>query len=500
MFSTLGSDEQPARSGINKKSGERIRSTRASYHGTRRVSCRRHRIPCYPEQVPAGRLVPVAPDPLALARGLHGRGHHHVALLHAADPTNPAWSRFSFVAADPDASVEALDPVGTTSSANGDVGSANGDVGRSNELARAPRWIGVLPYEGRRALERAGWRPDDRRPPALIAKPLWRRYPAVACFDHAAGTVLVVGESGPAADAFATAVRRAASPATAGDLRISVEEDEPAAWHAERVAAARALILRGDLYQVNLARRLRVALRAGTPLALYERLAAAAPSPFSALIDLGETSVVSTSPELLLCAEPGRDGPGFGALVTEPIKGTRPRGKHAAEDAALAEELDHDPKERAELAMIVDVERNDLGRVAAVGSVRVTAPPHVVTHRTIHHRLARVSARARPGVSREQVLASMVPSGSVTGAPKVRAMEVIATLEARRRGLYTGGFGFVRHDGGVVLAMAIRTVVLAGSEGEYWTGGGIVADSDPAREVEETRWKALQLMRAAGAA
>lgn len=355
----------------------------------------------------------------------------------------------------------------------------------------------MVPYEARRALERPGWRPEDTRPAALVERPRWFRYPAVVCFDHAAGTVLVVGESARAAEAFAASVMRAAGVGAAGELQVAVEEEEPAAWHAERVAAARALILRGDLYQVNLARRLRVALRGGAPIDLHRRLVAAAPSPFSALLDLGDITVLSTSPELLLDAEPGPGGVGFGALVTEPIKGTRPRGRHAAEDAALAVELEQDPKERAELAMIVDVERNDLGRVAVVGSVRVTAPPHVVTHRTIHHRLARVRALARPDLSRGEVLASMVPSGSVTGAPKVRAMEVIAMLEARRRGLYTGGIGFVRHDGAVVLAMAIRTVVLAGTEGEYWTGGGIVADSDPQREVEETRWKALQLVRAA---
>ena len=132
--------------------------------------------------------------------------------------------------------------------------------------------------------------------------------------------------------------------------------------------------------------------------------------------------------------------------------------------------------------------------------MRVTVPPHVVTHRTVHHRVARITAITREGASREDVLSAMVPSGSVTGAPKVRAMEVIASLEAKRRGLYTGGLGFVRHDGGLVLAMAIRTVVLRGGEGEYWTGGGIVADSDPLREVEETRWKALQLTRAVGPA
>jgi anthranilate synthase component 1 len=149
--------------------------------------------------------------------------------------------------------------------------------------------------------------------------------------------------------------------------------------------------------------------------------------------------------------------------------------------------------------MIVDVERHDLGRVAAPGSVRVIRAPAVVTHRTVHHREAWIAARVRAGVRRDEVLRAVLPSGSVTGAPKVRAMEVIATLEARRRGLYTGGIGYVAHDGSVSLAMAIRTgVVRPDGEGEYLSGGGIVWDSDPRRELEETRWKALQLARAAG--
>jgi anthranilate/para-aminobenzoate synthase component I len=254
---------------------------------------------------------------------------------------------------------------------------------------------------------------------------------------------------------------------------------------------------------VNLARRIAVRLRQGSPLDLHRRLSAAAPSPFAACLHLGDDlTVVSTSPELLLCAEPGGeksqvDPVGFGRLFTCPIKGTRPRGRDAVEDAALVRELDQDPKENAELTMIIDVERHDLGRVAATGSVRILRGPQVVTHRTVHHREALLAAQTRPGATRHDVLASMLPSGSVTGAPKVRAMEVIAALEAHRRGLYTGGFGHVAHDGGVTLAMAIRTVVLRGEEGEYFTGGGIVADSDPARELEETRWKALQLERAA---
>ncbi len=432
--------------------------------------------------------MPVASDPLALARGLAARGHRNVALLHVADPLRPGWPSASFLAADPDDSSEAFDPF-----------SPRELVSQGHSLARAPRWIGVLPYEARRDLERPAWRPIDTRPPALIERPRWLRYPAVARFDHSSATVLVVGETEAAATAFAAALRRAegaGGAANEGDLHISVEDDEPPARHAERIAAARELILAGDLYQVNLARRLRVTLAGGAPMALHARLAMAAHAPFGAYLELGDATVMSTSPELLLEAEASADG-SFERLATEPIKGTRPRGAHAAADGALARELSEDPKERAELAMIVDVERNDLGRVAAVGSVHIASPPHVVTHRTVHHRVARVVARVRPGVSREEVLRAMVPSGSVTGAPKVRAMEVIASLEAKRRGLYTGGLGFVRHDGGVVLAMAIRTVVLRGDEGEYWTGGGIVADSDPLREVEETRWKALQLTRAA---
>jgi anthranilate/para-aminobenzoate synthase component I len=159
----------------------------------------------------------------------------------------------------------------------------------------------------------------------------------------------------------------------------------------------------------------------------------------------------------------------------------------------LALELDQDPKERAELVMIVDVERNDLGRVAEIGSVRLLRAPRVVTLPTVHHRVATVSSRLRPDITRTELLEVTLPSGSVTGAPKVRAMEVIARLEPHRRGLYTGAFGVLCHDGSLVLAMAIRTLTERGGQAHYFAGGGIVADSEPAREVEETQWKGVQI-------
>jgi anthranilate/para-aminobenzoate synthase component I len=286
--------------------------------------------------------------------------------------------------------------------------------------------------------------------------------------------------------------------------RVSLSEAEPAERHVERVVAAKELIVRGDLYQVNLARRLHIALAAppttSETLTLFEHLLGTAPTPFGACLVFSDgIAALSTTPELMLAASVLDGSTRFDRLLTIPIKGTRARGAFAASDAALRAELEADPKERAELTMIIDVERNDLGRVARIGSVRVLGPPMISTLRTVHHREAQIVARVRSDASRREVLEAMLPSGSVTGAPKVRAMEVIASLEPCRRGLYTGALGSVSHDGSLSLAMAIRTVVLHGAEGEYLTGGGIVADSDPLRELEETRWKAVQVARLVGA-
>jgi para-aminobenzoate synthetase component 1 len=180
-------------------------------------------------------------------------------------------------------------------------------------------------------------------------------------------------------------------------------------------------------------------------------------------------------------------------VVTRPIKGTRPRSADPRKDARLRGELDTSEKERAELAMIIDIERNDLGRLAVAGSVKLVEAPHVVSHPTVHHREAAIAAQLRPGVSRSELITTMMPSGSVTGAPKIAAMELIAELEATRRGLYTGALGYISRSGRLRLSMAIRVLTMSGGQAHYYTGGGIVADSDPAQELEETIWKAEQL-------
>lgn len=407
-------------------------------------------------------VVDLPPDPLAIARRLAGRPGLSL-LLDDAGGT-------SYVAVEPDETSRELDPEPERPLAPG-----------PNDLFRAPRWIGMIPYEARRELERRDVRTDPRLAPQLTT-PLWQRYAAVV---EVGREVRVIGEDAGRVAALARSLSRAAPPCE-GSV-VSLTHAEPDRVHAERVRAALEHIAKGDVYVINIARKFSFRVTGGA-LPLLERLRLRARSRYSAALDWQELRVACASPELLL-----RSGPS-GRIETSPIKGTRPRGLDAESDRRLASELERDPKEGAELAMVIDVERNDLGRVARAGSVRLLGSPEVVTLPSVHHRVASVVGELRSGVSRAELLRAVVPSGSVTGAPKVRAMELVREIEADRRGLYTGGIGLVRHDGSLELAMAIRLLGVVGDEGEYFAGGGIVADSDPRRETEETRWKARSVL------
>jgi anthranilate/para-aminobenzoate synthase component I len=349
-----------------------------------------------------------------------------------------------------------------------------------------PRWIGLLPYECRRGLERRSHVPDDSRAPPHVTRPAWARYGAVVRVDR---DVRVVGDDPAAVERLVELLRRAVPRACAASAELLASE--PDVDHRRRIERALELITEGQIYQVNLARRFDFRVE-GRAVDLVERFVRSARAPFAFAFEADGLTVAGSSPELLL------DLDSRGRLQTSPIKGTRPRGVDAREDARLARELDEDPKERAELSMVVDVERNDFGRIATTGSVRVLGPPRVQAFGSVHHRIADVVARLRPSVSRAALLEAVLPSGSVTGAPKIRAMEVIAGLEAARRGLYTGGYGYLAHDGSMRLAMAIRTLTRRGESAHYFAGGGIVFDSDPVREVIETRWKAVQVQRLLG--
>jgi para-aminobenzoate synthetase component 1 len=256
------------------------------------------------------------------------------------------------------------------------------------------------------------------------------------------------------------------------------------------VARVREYIAAGDVYQVNLSQRFH-ARSNRSPLEVYEALRAASPAPYAALLRFGRRALISASPEQFLELR-GR------TLVTRPIKGTRRRGAGPAEDEQRRRDLLADPKDDAELAMIVDLERNDLGRVCEPGSVVVAAPKVLESHPTVHHLSATIEGRLRRGLGPVDVLRATFPGGSITGAPKIRAMEIIDELEPTRRAFYTGAIGALGFDGSMNLSIAIRTVLADGPDYFFQAGGGIVADSDPAAEYDETLAKAAAMARTLG--
>jgi anthranilate/para-aminobenzoate synthase component I len=396
------------------------------------------------------------PDAFALAARVQ---HRRAPVLFWS-----ASSSAAYLACDPAAFASGLDPEPELSLS-------------ACEFGEIPRWFGLLPYEARRGLERSSAR--DRRPAPSLLDASWRRYETVIEITN---KVRIIGDSFQVIDELHAALKIEPQSSAVASARLH-SPIEPAHVHEQRVRRALESIARGDIYEVNLARALELEVT-GSAFELLRALTQGGLPPHAGAFEWPELRVASASPELLLSLSPE------GRASTSPIKGTRPRSLDPELDRAAALELDADPKERAELAMVIDVERNDLGRVARPGSVVLSRAPEVVSLPSVHHRVATVTADILPPFDRTRLLESLLPSGSVTGAPKIRAMELIAELEAARRGLYTGGFGILRRDGGLELSMAIRTLTAKGSRGQYFTGGGIVADSIPEREVEETLWKA----------
>jgi para-aminobenzoate synthetase component 1 len=266
----------------------------------------------------------------------------------------------------------------------------------------------------------------------------------------------------------------------AGALRSNFRR----AAYLEAVERVLEYIAAGHIYQVNLSQRFsaRLAAPCRTPrgrLALYHRLRERTPAPYGALLDFAGIALLSASPERFLRIS-GREA------ETRPIKGTRRRGRTPDEDSARARELLESPKDRAELLMIVDLERNDLGRVCEYGSVHVPELFRLEAHPTVYHLVATVRGRLRPDVGPAECLRACFPGGSITGAPKIRAMEIIEELEPTHRGPYTGAIGYLGWNGETDLNIVIRTMTLLHDHAHFQVGGGIVADSDPAAEYEET--------------
>jgi para-aminobenzoate synthetase component I len=352
--------------------------------------------------------------------------------------------------------------------------------------------VGWLSYELGRAIEpprdtSCGSQPDG--PLAVLA-----RYDPLLVYDRSRGQYTLV--CADPASARAPWLERLSSPSPLAAALASPLARAPLApllapaQYRDAVRRILAYLDAGDAYQVNLTQPF-VASLAGPAWALYARLARTHPAPYGAYLNLGGMEIVANSPELFLRRRGLR-------LETRPIKGTRARGASPARDAALASELTRDPKECAEHVMIVDLERNDLGRVSAPGSVGVESLARVESLPSVHHLVSTVAGHATPGLGLARLLRATFPGGSITGAPKVRAMEIIRELEPWARGPYTGAFGLFHPDGDVELGLAIRTAVVRDGVVRYGAGGGIVADSDAERELAEAWLKTAALRLAFG--
>lgn len=275
----------------------------------------------------------------------------------------------------------------------------------------------------------------------------------------------------------------------AAERHLALSDDDPQTF-LDGVARIHEYLIAGDVFQVNLSRAWRG--RANSPIdldALFARLSAANPAPFAAVLSHGQWGLASSSPERLVSVRGDR-------VQTRPIAGTRRRDADAAVDAGLLAELTRDPKERAEHIMLIDLERNDLGRVCVPGSVVVDELGGVESYAHVHHLVSNVSGRLRDDVSVWSLLRALFPGGTITGCPKVRCMQIIAELEHVGRGAYTGALGYIGDDGSLDLNILIRTLSVHGERLVFRAGAGIVADSVAGRELNETRAKALGLLRA----
>ena len=352
-------------------------------------------------------------------------------------------------------------------------------------------WLLFLAYELAAEIEprlKLPAAPDAELPVALAL-----RCPAAIVVDRERNCTILVAEAqhaGLLAELGADVERESAAslpPVIALDVH-----DEATAKFLEGVAAVHEYLRAGDVFQVNLSREWTGSLPAGvTPAAVFASLRRANPAPFCGLLQWDGCAIASSSPERLVSVCGDR-------ASTRPIAGTRARidGDDAA--ARLRELIGH-PKERAEHVMLIDLERNDLGRVCIPGSIEVDELMTLESYAHVHHIVSNVRGILRPNVSPGDVIRAVFPGGTITGCPKVRTMEIIAELEGAGRGAYTGALGYLNRDGGLDLNILIRTLTLCGDRVRFRAGAGIVADSVAAAELDETRAKARGLLRALGA-
>lgn len=351
-------------------------------------------------------------------------------------------------------------------------------------------WFVYLGYELLHSLEPsvASW-PEAHFPLAALA-----RVPAAVLFNRSTGESWVVAED-HAENVWREVLERldVVQEAVTGmpkrNSPLHITEEAPEIF-LDGVTKIRDYIHEGDVFQVNLSRAWRAEMaRDASAGGLYRQLRLANPGPFNALVNLGDAQILSSSPERLLSIRQG-------LVSTRPIAGTHPRSPDPIEDFALKARLIQSTKERAEHIMLIDLERNDLGRICVPGSVQVEELMSVESYAFVHHIESVVSGRLQSHRHPSAAIAALFPGGTITGCPKVRTMQIIRELESGPRGAYTGSLGYINHDGSMDLNILIRSFMRKETMLEFRAGAGIVADSDPERELAETRAKAKGLLRA----
>jgi anthranilate synthase component 1 len=374
-----------------------------------------------------------------------------------------------------------------------DRAAARERIAPADDLPFCGGWFLLLGYEGVGLIERRLHLP---RSPYALPDLLAVRCGAAVVRDHLRGEVHLVGDSAAAVERLRHDVRQAAAqppPEPSRRLVTEVNEDPPGRFLAgvERILQ---YLRDGDVFQVNLSRAWQAQLAPGVTAAeLYAQLQRSNPAPFAGIAQWQGSAVLSSSPERLVEV---RDR----EVQTRPIAGTRPRDPDPAADRALQQQLLASGKERAEHIMLIDLERNDLGRICEPGSVAVSELMTLESYAHVHHIVSNVRGRLRAQVGPGAVLRAVFPGGTITGCPKVRAMEIIAELEGVGRGPYTGAMGYLSRDGRMDLNILIRSLVCENGRATLRAGAGIVADSRPEAELAETRAKARGLLQAFGVA
>lgn len=458
--------------------------------------------------------VKAPPDPEVLYAALAG-GRENSFLLESA-LFHPRWGRYSFLGSDPFLVVKTRGYQARLSSPGQPVQTLTGNPWeiirsliasytlprREHPIPFTGGIVGYLSYDLGRYIEKLPSQAADDLP---FPESYLAFYSTIVAIDHHEERVYVAASgfpaTGPAAVKEALArikettarlqkVKPLPPPAGAKGTRIPVNSLFTPESYCRAVTRAREYIAAGDIFEVNLSQRLQTEL-AVEPWELYRRLRRVNPAPFAAYLPLKEGTIASASPERFLRVSQGQ-------VETRPIKGTRPRGRTPAEDAALRQELWNSAKDRAELVMIIDLERNDLGRVCQVGSVRVPELFVLEEYATVFHLVSTITGTLQPGRDMVDLWRATFPGGSITGAPKVRSMEIIEELEPVRRSVYTGAIGYLGFDGEADWNIAIRTFLLAGGRAYFQVGGAVTADSEPEREYQETLDKARGLILALG--